>query len=304
MKVLLVLLSMALSLNSIAQSRKEQIAVLKFRIDSLNKEYVKDTTSLSNSIGFVADKIKKLSKMMSQSEEQLARKHETIASKLNTIKSLETKNLQLVKTLNHTRVTQNKLLADKDELELEIGRLLRSQNSGEYYEVDATPIEFDAPPISASPPEAMEESDAPDVMQPAPSPPPEENVISVLEEIVDFPDVEASFPCVEFYRYDSLGTIVSQNQLCGSSAMMKWISKNVNYPQTSIEMNEQGRVFLSFVVEKDGSLSNIAIERGVSLDLDREAKRVVRKMPNWIPGEASGRKVRARCRLPINFQLN
>ena len=86
--------------------------------------------------------------------------------------------------------------------------------------------------------------------------------------------------------------------------MMKWISDNLDYPQTSIEMNEQGRVFLSFVVEKDGSLSNLVIERGVSLDIDKEAKRVIRKMPNWIPGEASGKKCRARCRLPINFQLN
>ena len=304
MKVLLVLLTLAVSLNSMAQSRKEQIAILKFRIDSLNKEYVKDTTSLSNSIELVADKINRLSKMLSQSKEQLARKQETIKSKLNTIKSLENKNLQLAKTLNHTRVEQNKLLADKDELELEIGRLLRSQNSGEYYEVDAPSIVEEI--IEE---ENIDEPLPPDVTPPDPPHPPiaeeeEEEVISVVEEIVEFPDVEASFPCVKFYRYDSLGSIVGQNQSCGASAMMKWINKNVNYPQTSIEMNEQGRVFLSFVVEKDGSISNIAVERGVSMDLDREAKRVVRKMPNWIPGESSGRKVRARCRLPINFQLN
>ena len=86
--------------------------------------------------------------------------------------------------------------------------------------------------------------------------------------------------------------------------MMKWINDNVKYPQTSIEMNEQGRVFLSFVVEKDGSITNVKVERGISIDLDREAKRVVRKMPKWIPGESSGRAVRARCRLPINFQLH
>ena len=93
---------------------------------------------------------------------------------------------------------------------------------------------------------------------------------------------------------------------CGSLKGQAYvdINENVDYPQTSIEMNEQCRVFLSFVVEKDGSISNVAIERGVSPDLDREAKRVVRKMPKWNAGEASGRKVRARCRLPINFQLN
>ena len=109
--------------------------------------------------------------------------------------------------------------------------------------------------------------------------------VKVDEEIIDFPDVEASFPG-------------------GAAAMQKWIAENVNYPQTAIEMNEQGRVYLSFVVEPDGSISNIAVERGVSNDLDKEAKRLLRKMPNWSPGEAKGRKARTRCRLPINFTLN
>ena len=112
---------------------------------------------------------------------------------------------------------------------------------------------------------------------------PVEQVV-VQEEIIDFPDVEATFPG-------------------GAAAMQKWIADNVKYPQTSIEMNEQGRVYLSFVVEPDGSISNIAVERGVSGDLDREAKRLLRKMPPWIAGEAKGRKARTRCRLPINFTL-
>ncbi len=114
----------------------------------------------------------------------------------------------------------------------------------------------------------------------------EETKIEAIEdEVIEFPDVEATFPG-------------------GPAEMMKWIAKNIQYPQTSIEMNEQGRVFLSFVVEADGSISNVAVERGVSPDLDKEAKRVVRAMPNWAPGEAKGKKARTRCRLPINFQLN
>ncbi len=125
----------------------------------------------------------------------------------------------------------------------------------------------------------------PDVTPPAPPPPVEQKVEPVAAPIVEFPDVEAGFPG-------------------GPAAMMKWINDNVKYPQTSIEMNEQGRVFLSFVVEKDGSITNVKVERGISIDLDKEAKRVVRKMPKWIPGESAGRAVRARCRLPINFQLH
>jgi protein TonB len=113
----------------------------------------------------------------------------------------------------------------------------------------------------------------------------EEVVIAVIEEeIIEFPDVEAEF-------------------IGGAQALMKYIQTNIQYPPTSIEMNEQGKVYLSFVVEPDGSISNVVVERGVSPDLDREAKRVVRSMPNWKPGESKAKKSRTRCRLPINFQL-
>ena len=118
----------------------------------------------------------------------------------------------------------------------------------------------------------------------------EEIIIDVEEEeekeegIIEFPDVEAEF-------------------IGGAQALMKYISSNIQYPPTSIEMNEQGKVYLSFVVEPDGSISNVVVERGVSPDLDKEAKRVVRSMPNWKPGESKAKKSRTRCRLPINFQL-
>jgi periplasmic protein TonB len=111
-----------------------------------------------------------------------------------------------------------------------------------------------------------------------------EETVIVEEEIIEFPDVEAEF-------------------IGGAQAMMKFIQQNILYPPTSIEMNEQGKVYLSFVVEADGSISNVSIERGVSKDIDKEAKRIVRSMPKWTPGEAKGKKSRTRCRLPINFQL-
>ena len=106
----------------------------------------------------------------------------------------------------------------------------------------------------------------------------------VEEEVIEFPDVEAEF-------------------IGGPQALTKYIQTNIQHPPTSIEMNEQGKVYLSFVVEADGSITNVAVERGVSPDLDREAKRVVRSMPKWKPGEAKAKKSRTRCRLPINFQL-
>lgn len=110
-------------------------------------------------------------------------------------------------------------------------------------------------------------------------------VVYKEKEVIEWPDVEAKFPG-------------------GAAEMQRWIAENVQYPQTSIELNEQGKVFLSFVVEEDGSISQVEIERSVSGDLDKEAKRLLRKMPHWIPGEAKGQKARTRCRLPINFTLN
>ena len=143
----------------------------------------------------------------------------------------------------------------------------------------------------------------PDIPPPPPPPPVETIVEEVAAPIVEFPDVEPNFPCGTFYKRDTLGNIIDSYELCGPMAMQRWINDNIKYPQTSIEMNEQGRVFLSFVVETNGSISNVKIERGISIDLDREAKRVIKKMPKWVPGESAGRAVRARCRLPINFQL-
>lgn len=108
--------------------------------------------------------------------------------------------------------------------------------------------------------------------------------IDVIEEVIEFPDIEATFPG-------------------GVLEMKKWVAENITYPEISIELNEQGRVYVSFVVERDGRITNIKIERGVSKDLDDEAKRVIRNMPNWKPGESKGKRVRTKCSLPINFEI-
>ena len=163
------------------------------------------------------------------------------------------------------------------------------------------PVLSNPPPLPEAPPPPPEVFGA-DIM--VPSPPPFEEIIDPPEgRIEEFPDVEATFPCHTFYDYDTLGNVTSTYERCGPSGMMTYIYQNVVYPQTSIEMNEQGRVFLSFVVEKDGSITNVVVERGVSVDLDREAKRVLRKMPKWIPGELKGEIVRSIQRLPIQFRL-
>lgn len=110
-------------------------------------------------------------------------------------------------------------------------------------------------------------------------------IIVIKEDVIDFPDVEASFPG-------------------GFIEMSKWINTNIVYPDISLELMEQGRVYISFIVESDGSITDIKIDRGVSIDLDREAKRIIRHMPNWVAGEVKGKKVRTRCSLPISFSIN
>ena len=147
--------------------------------------------------------------------------------------------------------------------------------------VDATP-----PPQEVIIEEKTEEKAPPKDV--APPPPPV--IISTVTkteievEIVEFPDVEASF-------------------VGGAAAMKKWIQENVVYPEISRELGDQGRVYVSFVVEQDGTITGIDIPRSLTTELDREAKRLVREMPKWTPGSVKGENVRSRCRLPITFTL-
>lgn len=119
----------------------------------------------------------------------------------------------------------------------------------------------------------------PEPPYPRPQPP-----IPIIDPVVDFPDVEAEFPG-------------------GAAAMMAFINKSIEYPQIDKEMGNQGRVFVSFVVEHDGSISNTEVMRSVSKTLDIEAKRILRTMPKWKPAEVNGKIVRSRVRIPINFTL-
>lgn len=89
----------------------------------------------------------------------------------------------------------------------------------------------------------------------------------------------------------------------GVPEMFRHIQTTVEYPEIDIERDVQGTVTMSFVVEKNGEITNIFVEKGVSRTLDREAKRVVRSFPKWVPAELNAKKVRTRVRLPIVFTL-
>ena len=89
----------------------------------------------------------------------------------------------------------------------------------------------------------------------------------------------------------------------GDAAMMKYLSENVKYPALAIKAQEQGRVVVSFTVEKDGAISDVKVARSVTPSLDAEAVRVVKAMPKWTPGKQDGQLVRVRYNVPVSFKL-
>ena len=89
----------------------------------------------------------------------------------------------------------------------------------------------------------------------------------------------------------------------GMGALMQYLSSNIKYPAIAEENGIQGRVICTFVVERDGSITDVRIAKSVDPSLDKEAMRVVSKMPRWIPGKQNGSAVRVKYTLPVTFRL-
>lgn len=89
----------------------------------------------------------------------------------------------------------------------------------------------------------------------------------------------------------------------GPDAMHHYINDHLTYPEEAKEKKIQGKVYIQFVVEKDGSISQVKVRRGVHKLLDKEAKRVIESMPNWKPGSMRGKIIRVRHTIPIVFAL-
>lgn len=89
----------------------------------------------------------------------------------------------------------------------------------------------------------------------------------------------------------------------GMGECMKWLAENVNYPSDAKEKGVEGKVILQFVVNKDGSISDIEIVKSVTTELDKEAIRTVEAMPKWVPGKQDGKAVNVKFTLPITFKL-
>ena len=89
----------------------------------------------------------------------------------------------------------------------------------------------------------------------------------------------------------------------GPSGLRKWIGDNMKYPAIAEENGIQGRVVCQFVVEKDGSISDVQVLQSVDPSLDKEAVRVVKAMPKWTPGKHGGAPVRVKYTVPLQFRL-
>lgn len=89
----------------------------------------------------------------------------------------------------------------------------------------------------------------------------------------------------------------------GVEGLNKWISQNVKYPEIAKENGVTGKVFVQFVIDKDGKVTNVEVVRSVDPYLDKEAVRVVKSMPDWKPGSQRGKPVKVSFNIPINFKL-
>jgi protein TonB len=117
--------------------------------------------------------------------------------------------------------------------------------------------------------------------------------IAFCQEEVKVSDDEAIFFVVE----------VQPEFPGGMDSMYAFIQKNLIYPEKAKAEGIEGRVFITFTIEKDGSVSNVKILRGIGGGCDEAAKEVIEKMPKWKPGTQRGKPVRVQFNLPIKFEL-
>ncbi len=113
-------------------------------------------------------------------------------------------------------------------------------------------------------------------------------------------------PVVEVDDDDRIYEVVEENAQFpgGDEACFKWLSEHLKYPAICQEQGVQGRVFVSFVVNKDGSIVDVEVKRSPDPNLSKEAERVVKSMPKWKPARQGNRNVRSRFNLPVMFRLN
>ncbi len=89
----------------------------------------------------------------------------------------------------------------------------------------------------------------------------------------------------------------------GNEGLGKYLSENIKYPKKALKNGVSGKVFVQFVIDKTGKVTNVVAVRGVEKSLDKEAVRVIRSMPKWKPGMKDGQPVKVKYTIPINFKF-
>ena len=120
-----------------------------------------------------------------------------------------------------------------------------------------------------------------------------DEVIEIVEEVEPEPVTEDVYTVVE--KMPSFPG--------GEAKLYEYLGENIKYPLMAKESGVQGKVYIQFVVEKDGSITEVNVARGIGGGCDKEALRVTAEMPKWSPGEQRGKKVRVKYTLPIVYQL-
>jgi|TARA_B110000263_G_scaffold194079_1_gene172295 protein TonB len=151
-------------------------------------------------------------------------------------------------------------------------------------------------------------------VKPPPPPPPPPEIIEIVEDEVEIEnevEIEETDTdedeIVEIEEDDEEFFMVVENMPefpGGDLGLMKFIQKNVKYPAIAKEYNITGKVYVSFIVDRKGNVTNVKIVRGVDKNLDAEAFRVVSALPKYKPGRQRGKAVRVMFTIPINFTLN
>jgi len=149
---------------------------------------------------------------------------------------------------------------------------------------------------------------------PPPPPPPapeiieviedEEEIIEVVEVIEEYEDIDVPFAVIEdvpiFPGCERVNK--SERRNCFQEQMNKHIKRNFRYPEIAQEMGIQGRVYVNFIISKNGNITNIRM-RGPDKNLEKEAERIIARLPRMTPGKQRGRPVRVPFSIPITFRL-
>jgi len=213
-------------------------------------------------------------------------------------------------------------LENKKMLFREIGMILALAAiflAFEYKSYDARTINMEQRVVEDIPEEVVPITEQ--AAKPPPPPPPQQTtVLSIVQDDVEVEDVEinveidqtvaieAYVPPVreeeEVIEQEIFTVVESMPEFPGGQAkMLEFIATNIKYPPMARESGIQGRVFVNFVVEPDGSVSGVTILRGIGGGCDEEAIRVIQSMPKWTPGRQRGKAVRVSFNLPVRFTL-